>query len=77
MALYNSPYRFDTALSLDHRLRRTNLGSVTANSRVNLERSLPADGRNSGHFVQGHVDEAGTILVRVSPLPLLSLAMSK
>ena len=22
---------------------------------VNLERALPADGRNSGHFVQGHV----------------------
>merc|ERR1712146_246591 len=26
------------------------------------ERSLPADGRNSGHFVQGHVDCTGTIL---------------
>ena len=29
---------------------------------VNLERSLPADGRNSGHFVQGHVDCTGTII---------------
>lgn len=28
---------------------------------MNLERSLPADGRNSGHFVQGHVDDTGCI----------------
>jgi riboflavin synthase alpha subunit len=27
-------------------------------------RSLPADGRNSGHMVQGHVDETGEILER-------------
>ena len=28
---------------------------------VNVERALPADGRNSGHFVQGHVDDIGII----------------
>lgn len=29
---------------------------------MNLERALPVNGRNSGHFVQGHVDDMGTIL---------------
>jgi riboflavin synthase len=29
---------------------------------VNLERALRADGRNSGHFVQGHVDCTGEII---------------
>ena len=33
-------------------LRRTNLGELTGGAPVNLERSLPADGRNSGHYVQ-------------------------
>jgi riboflavin synthase len=35
---------------------RTNLGRVTADSRVNLERAVLADGRFGGHFVQGHID---------------------
>ena len=43
-------------------LRRTNLGKLQPGARVNLERALRADGRNSGHFVQGHVDCCGTIL---------------
>lgn len=43
-------------------LRRSNLGDLETDMKVNLERSLPADGRNSGHFVQGHVDCTGTIL---------------
>jgi len=37
-------------------LRRTNLESLTPGAGVNLERSLAADGRLGGHFVQGHVD---------------------
>jgi len=45
-------------------LRRTNLGRLKAGGRVNLERALRADGRNSGHFVQGHVDCTGTILAK-------------
>jgi len=36
-------------------LRRSNLGFLKPGSDVNLERALRADGRNSGHFVQGHV----------------------
>jgi len=42
-------------------LRHTDLGSLKAGSKVNLERALAADGRNSGHFVQGHIDDVGTI----------------
>jgi riboflavin synthase len=37
------------------------LGSVDIGSLVNLERSLRADTRIGGHFVQGHVDGTGTI----------------
>lgn len=49
-------------------LRRTNLNpsSLKAGDPVNLERALPADGRNSGHFVQGHVDAVGE-LVSLTP----------
>jgi riboflavin synthase len=43
-------------------LRRTNLGLLKEGSPVNLERALRADGRNSGHFVQGHVDCTGEIV---------------
>lgn len=42
-------------------LRRTNLGDVVAGDGVNLERSLAANGRVGGHFVQGHVDGTGII----------------
>ena len=41
--------------------RVTTLGSLAAGSLVNLERSLRADARVGGHFVQGHVDATGTI----------------
>lgn len=43
-------------------LRRTNLGKLATGQKVNLERALRADGRNSGHFVQGHVDCTGSIV---------------
>lgn len=42
-------------------LSRTNLGHLVPGSRVNLERSLRADARLDGHFVQGHVDAVGTV----------------
>ena len=42
-------------------LRRTNLGALAPGSRVNLERSLAAGARNSGHHVQGHVDGTGVV----------------
>jgi riboflavin synthase len=40
---------------------RTNLKFAQKNSLVNLERSLPADGRLGGHFVTGHIDGVGQI----------------
>lgn len=43
-------------------LRRTNLGSLTAGSEVNLERSVRASTRMGGHFLQGHVDTTATII---------------
>lgn len=45
-------------------LRKTNLGTYVpqSNQRVNLERASEIGGRNSGHFVQGHVDNVGTIM---------------
>jgi len=42
-------------------MRLTNLMDLSAGSAVNLERSMTAEGRNSGHYVQGHVDGCGTI----------------
>ncbi len=42
-------------------LSRTNLGTLQAGEAVNLERSLPADGRLGGHFVQGHIDGIGHV----------------
>ncbi|KAL9190983.1 hypothetical protein ACHAXT_000689 [Thalassiosira profunda] len=47
-------------------LRKTNLGTYAPQSqqRVNLERASEIGGRNSGHFVQGHVDGVGTIVDR-------------
>jgi riboflavin synthase len=41
--------------------RVTTLGALDAGALVNLERSLKADARVGGHFVQGHVDATGTI----------------
>lgn len=42
-------------------LSKTSLRRLQAGDRVNLERSLPVNGRLGGHFVQGHVDGIGTV----------------
>ena len=42
-------------------LSKTNLGQLQPGQRVNLERSLPVNGRLGGHFVQGHVDGQGQV----------------
>ena len=47
---------------LEETLERTNLKTLRAESRVNLERALAAEGRLGGHFVQGHVDCAARIM---------------
>ena len=42
-------------------MRVTNLGGLAPGDAVNLERSMRADARVGGHFVQGHVDGTGRI----------------
>ena len=42
-------------------LSRTSLRGLKTGDAVNLERSLPANGRLGGHFVQGHVDALGHV----------------
>jgi riboflavin synthase len=39
----------------------TNLSHARVGAAVNLERSMPADGRMDGHFVTGHIDGTGVI----------------
>ena len=41
--------------------RVTTLGDLQPGAEVNLERSMRADARVGGHFVQGHVDATGSI----------------
>jgi riboflavin synthase len=41
-------------------LDKTNLGYLKINDEINLERSLLANSRVDGHFVQGHVDSTAT-----------------
>jgi riboflavin synthase len=41
--------------------RVTTLGELQPGAEVNLERSMRADARVGGHFVQGHVDATGSI----------------
>lgn len=45
-------------------LSRTYFESLKAGDAVNLERASEIGGRNSGHFVQGHVDGTGTVRER-------------
>jgi len=43
-------------------LRVTTLSALQSGTLVNLERSLRADARVGGHFVQGHVDATGSLV---------------
>ncbi len=46
---------------LDETREKTNLQSVEAGGRVNLESSMRADGKVGGHFVTGHIDETARV----------------
>lgn len=46
--------------AVDETLKKSSLVSWAEGSIVNLERSMPANGRFDGHIVQGHVDQVGT-----------------
>lgn len=45
-----------TVTAIHETLLKTNLGDLKQGDRVNLERSVRADGRLDGHMVQGHID---------------------
>ncbi|MGI8879095.1 MAG: riboflavin synthase [Jatrophihabitans sp.] len=45
-------------------LTRSVVGRLQSGDRVNLERSVRANGRLGGHIVQGHVDGTGSVLSR-------------
>jgi riboflavin synthase len=47
---------------LEETIARTNLKSLQPGSSVNLERSLAANKRLGGHFVQGHIDCVSPII---------------
>ncbi|WP_138483154.1 riboflavin synthase [Dyadobacter bucti] len=48
-----------TVTAIEETLNKTNLGGLELNSKVNLERCMPANGRFDGHIVQGHIDQTG------------------
>ena len=50
------------AYAMGETLTRTNLGTLTQGSIVNLERCMTANGRFDGHVVQGHVDGIATVI---------------
>jgi riboflavin synthase len=58
-AFDDSSAKFDL---LAQTLKVTSLGELKVGSVVNLERALRANDRLGGHFVQGHVDDTGSIL---------------
>lgn len=46
--------------AIEETLLRSNLGTLVAGDRVNVERSMKLDTRLDGHIVQGHVDCTAT-----------------
>lgn len=46
-----------TVTAIQETLRKSNLGLLSVGDKVNLERSVKAEARIDGHFVQGHVDQ--------------------
>ncbi len=55
------PHSFSVEV-MPETLRRTNLGLLGYNDKVNLERALSFGGRLGGHLVLGHVDDTGTVV---------------
>lgn len=46
-----------TVTAVKETLERSNLGLLQPGDKVNVERSMPMNGRLDGHIVQGHVDQ--------------------
>lgn len=54
-------------------LKRTNLGSVTTNQKVNLEKALRLQDRIDGHIVQGHIDFCTKLIDRQADADAIKL----
>ena len=46
-----------TVTAIHETLEKSNLGLLQKGDKVNIERSMPLNGRLDGHIVQGHVDQ--------------------
>lgn len=53
-----------TVTAMKETLERSNLGLLKVGDKVNVERSMPMNGRLDGHIVQGHVDETATCIAK-------------
>jgi riboflavin synthase len=56
----NSEAKTYKVTAIKETLDKSNLGLLEVGSKVNLERSMPMNGRLDGHIVQGHVDQTAT-----------------
>lgn len=56
VAINNDEY---TVTAIKETLDKTNIGKLSKNAFVNLERAMKLGDRLDGHIVQGHVDETG------------------
>jgi riboflavin synthase len=50
--------------AVEETLKKTNVGTWKPGTVVNLERSMPANGRFDGHVVQGHVDTTAECIAK-------------
>lgn len=51
-----------TVTAMKETLDRSNLELLQIGDKVNIERSMPMNGRLDGHIVQGHVDQTATCI---------------
>lgn len=47
--------------AIDETLKKTNLGQISLNDKINLERCMRLNDRLDGHIVQGHVDQTAVL----------------
>ncbi len=58
--LYHASFESDV---VETTMKKTTIGSWPVGKEVNLERAMRADNRFGGHFVQGHVDGTGIVVM--------------
>jgi riboflavin synthase len=62
LTVINKPEKYHQVTAIKETIQKTCLAEWRIGRLVNLERSMPANGRFDGHIVQGHVDQTGTCL---------------